>query len=295
VRVKVSTFVFVAPALILVFLFLLLPVGESLYMSFLSNDGSGTFVGLKNFSDLFSNSSLLNVKNILRGRQPYGAIVNNLLWIALHLPLSMGLGFGCALILIDVPKISFVRSLIFIGMVVPGVIIGVVTQFMFDKSSGMVSNFFGLIGVKSLYVSWFSHSETALLALILTSVWTWTGYSMIVFLAALTTIPPSFIEAATIDGASGWQILWRIKVPLLKKSIQTVVVMSVIMELTSFDIVYSSTYGGPGGASSVMGLQMYFEAFKYSHFSTGTAIATLMTLMAAVPIYFNVRNAVRQS
>ncbi len=294
-RVKVSTFVFVAPALILIFLFLLLPVGESLYMSFTSNDGSGTFVGFKNFADLFANSSLLNVKNILRGHQPYGAVVNNLLWIALHLPLSMALGFGCALILIDVPRISFIRSLIFIGMVVPGVIIGVVTQFMFDKSSGMVSNFFGLIGVKALYVSWFSHTETALLALILTSVWTWTGYSMIVFLAALTTIPPSYIEAAIIDGANGWQVLWSIKIPLLRKSIQTVMVMSIIMELTSFDIVYSSTYGGPGGASSVMGLQMYFEAFKYSHFSTGTAIATLMTLMAAVPIYFNVRNSVRQS
>jgi multiple sugar transport system permease protein len=294
-RVKASTFVFVTPALVLVFLFLLLPVGESLYMSLLSNDGGGAFVGLKNYADLFSNTALLNVKNILRGHQPYGAIVNNLIWIALHLPLSMALGFGCALILIDVPRITFVRSLIFIGMVVPGVIIGVVTQFMFDKSSGMVSNFFGLIGVKSLYVSWFSHSETALLALILTSVWTWTGYSMIVFLAALTTIPPSYVEAAIIDGANGWQVLRHIKIPLLRKSIQTVVVMSVITELTSFDIVYSSSYGGPGGSSSVMGLQMYFEAFKYSHFSTGTAIATLMTLMAAVPIYFNVRNAVRQS
>ena len=166
---------------------------------------------------------------------------------------------------------------------------------MFDKSSGMVSNFFGLIGINSLYVSWFSHSNTALLALIFTSVWMWAGYSMIVFFAALTTIPPSYVEAAIIDGANGFQLLRYVKIPLIRRSIQTVVVMSVIMELTSFDIVYSSTYGGPGGASTVLGLQMYLEAFKYSHFSTGTAIATLMALMAAVPIYFNVRNAVRQS
>jgi len=272
-RLKSSTLVFVTPALVLVFFFLLLPVGQSLVMSLFSNDGKGVFVGLKNFTNLFSDPSIFNLKNILRGHWPFGAIVNNLIWIVLHLPLSMGMGLACALILIDVPKITFVRSLVFIGMVVPGVIIGVVTQFMFDKSSGMVSNFFGLIGINSLYVSWFSHSNTALLAL----------------------IPPSYVEAAIIDGANGFQLLRYVKIPLIRRSIQTVVVMSVIMELTSFDIVYSSTYGGPGGASTVLGLQMYLEAFKYSHFSTGTAIATLMALMAAVPIYFNVRNAVRQS
>jgi len=159
----------------------------------------------------------------------------------------------------------------------------------------MVSGLFGLIGVRSLNVNWFSHPQTALLALILTSVWTWTGYSMVVFFAALTAIPQSFLEAGIVDGANGWQLFRYIKLPLLRSSVSTIVVMSVINELTSFDLVYSSTFGGPGGSSNVLGFQMYLEAFRYFHFSTGSAIATLITLTAAIPIVVNVRKSARQS
>jgi len=166
-------------------------------------------------------------------------------------------------------------------------------QFLFEKNSGMISNFFGMIGIEALHSSWFAHSETALLGLIITHIWSWTGYSMIVFLAALTTIPPSYVEAGIVDGASGLQIFRYIKLPFLVPSMSTIVVMSIISELTCFDMVYSSTYGGPGGASNVIGLQMYLEAFRYSKFGTGSAIAVIITLLAAVPIYVNVRRAVR--
>jgi multiple sugar transport system permease protein len=292
---KKETLVFVLPALLLILFFLLLPVLESLAMSLLSNDGTGRFVGMENYTKLFRDPAFVNVQGILHGQPPFGALVNNLVWIAVHLPLSMLLGLGCALLLIGLPRLSGLRPMIFIGMIVPGVITGIVTNFLFEKSSGMVSNFFGLIGIKALSVSWFSHPETALPALILTCVWTWTGYSMVVFFAALTAIPPSHVEAARIEGANGWQLLRYVKLPCLRPSVRTVVVMSVISELTSFDIVYSSTYGGPGGASNVMGFQMYLESFRYSHFGTGAAIATIITLIAAIPIVINVRSTVARS
>ncbi|MFZ2780418.1 MAG: sugar ABC transporter permease [Rectinemataceae bacterium] len=292
---KKETFVFILPALVLIVAFMLLPVAESLYLSFFSDENPNLFVGLANYIDVFKDPAFLDIGAILRGQPPFGAMVNNLIWIVIHLPLSLALGLLFALLLIKLPKLSFLRSFIFIGMIVPGVVIGIITQFLFEKSSGMVSNFFALIGVEKLHISWFSHPETALIALILTHVWTWTGYSMIVFFSALTALPTSYIEAGIVDGASGWQIFRFIELPLLSRSVRTVVVMSVIAELTSFDIVYSSTYGGPGGASNVMGLQMYLEAFRYAKFSTGSAIATIVTLIAAVPIYFNVRASVRQS
>jgi len=290
--VKKETFVFILPALVLIFVFLFLPVLQSLAMSFLDNDGSGRFVGLANYRAVFADPSFLNLKAFGHG-PPYGALVNNLIWIAVHLPLSAVIGLACALLLIRLPRMQGLRPMIFIGMIIPGIIPGIVTQFLFEKSSGMVSNFFGLLGVTRLSLSWFSYPETALLALILTSVWTWTGYCMVVFFAALTAIPTSYVEAAVIEGAGGWQVLRYIKLPFLRPALRTVVVMSVIAELTSFDIVYSSTYGGPGGASNVMGFMMYLESFRYSHFGTGSAIATIITLIAAVPIAINVRSTVR--
>ena len=287
--------VFVLPSVVLVSVFLLYPVLRSLLLSLYSDSGDGRFVGLGNFAALFQGRDILNWRGIFRGKPPYGALVNNLIWIAIHLPLSMFLGLACALLMIKLPRMSFLRTFVFIGMLVPGVVTGIVTLFLFEKDSGMVSGLFGLIGVRSLNVNWFSHPQTALLALILTSVWTWTGYSMVVFFAALTAIPQSFLEAGIVDGANGWQLFRYIKLPLLRSSVSTIVVMSVINELTSFDLVYSSTFGGPGGSSNVLGFQMYLEAFRYFHFSTGSAIATLITLTAAIPIVVNVRKSARQS
>ncbi len=292
-KLRIETLVFILPALLIIFFFMFLPMLESLNASFHANDGTGSFVGLKNYIGIFKDPAFINLKALLEGKQPFGAMINSLNWILIHLPLSMILGLICALIMIKLPKYKYLRSVIFLGMVIPGVITGVVTQFLFEKSSGMVSNFFGFLGVVSLYKSWFAHADTALLALIFTSVWVWTGYSMIVFLSALTTIPQSFIEAALLDGANSPQIFWFIKLPFLKSSMRTVVVMSIINELTSFDMVYSSTYGGPGGASNVLGLQMYLESFRYTRFGTGAAIATIMTVIAAIPIYINVRNTIR--
>ena len=262
-------------------------------MSLFSNDGKGTFVGFANYAHLFKDPAFLNLKGFTHG-PPFGALVNNVIWVAVHLPLSMATGLLLALLLISVPRIGAARSAIFIGIIIPGVVTGIVTMFLFDKDSGLVSNVFGLLGIKGLHISWFAHTQTALLALILTSVWTWTGYCMIVFLAGLSAMPDSYLEAARLEGASGWQLLRWVKLPFLRPSMRTIIVMSVIAELTSFDIVYSSTYGGPGGASNVMGFQMYLESFRYSNFGTGSAIATIITLVAAVPIYFNVRGSVRR-
>lgn len=293
-RLRKETIVFILPALLIIFFFMFLPMVESVNASFHANEDASKFVGLKNYIELFKDPAFLNLESLSYGTQPFGALINSIIWIVVHLPLSMILGLTCALIMIKLPKHQYLRSMIFLGMVIPGVITGVVTQFLFEKSSGMISNFFGFIGVASLYKSWFAHANTALIALILTSVWVWTGYSMIVFLSALSAIPDSFIEAAVLDGANAFQVFWHVKLPQLRNSISTVVVMSIINELTSFDMVYSSTYGGPGGASNVLGLQMYLESFRYSRFGTGAAIATVMTLIATIPIYVNVRNTVKK-
>jgi len=121
-------------------------------------------------------------------------------------------------------------------------------EFLFDKDIGIANVTLRFIGLHSLAdISWIYWPETALLATILTGIWMWTGFSMIVYSAALATIPREYYEAAEIDGASSLQKFIHITLPLLKGLTQIVVVMSVLYELKIFDIIFAATMGGPGG------------------------------------------------
>jgi multiple sugar transport system permease protein len=181
------------------------------------------------------------------------------------------------------------------GMVVPMIVGGILVRFLFSQNAGMISHFFRLIGIEQLDINWIAHPETALISLILTSVWLWTGYCLVVYMAALTTIPSTLYEAASLDGASAWHQFRFITFPLLKPATGIIVIMTVIWETKLFDIVYSSTLGGPGRSTSVMALEMYLTAFRYSEYGRGTAIATLLTIMTIIPIIFMVRASMKST
>ena len=294
-RIKKETIVFTMPSLLLICIFMLIPVFQTLKMSLYSNIDGSVFVGLGNYIKILRDDQILNLNRLLDfAAPPYGAMVHNIIWILLHLPLSLILGLCLALLFQKARNVSFFKSFIFLGMVIPGVILGIIVQFLFGKSAGMISNLFALIGIPSLHTNWLSHPETALIALIITNIWTWTGYTMIVFFAALMTIPESYMEAARIDGASSIQRLMYIKIPLLKPSFRIITVMTIINIIKGFDMVYSSTGGGPGGASTVLGVEMYLNSFRYFKFGTGSAIATVLLILAGIPILVNVMESVKK-
>ncbi len=285
-----DTLLFISPALLIVLIFLIIPVFQSFYLSFLSDDGQ--FVGLKNYIAIFQDTRIINFSNFPKW-PPLGALIHNFIWIAIHLPLTLFLGLFFALLLKGVKGSTIIRSVIFMGMIVPMVVGGILVRFLFSKNAGMVSRFFRTIGVEQLDINWIAHPETALLALILTSIWLWTGYCLVVYMAALTTIPRSLYEAAALDGASAWRQFRHITFPLLKPATGIIVIMTVIWETKLFDIVYSSTLGGPGRSTSVMALEMYLTAFRYFEYGKGTAIASLLTLMTTIPIIFMVRASMK--
>jgi multiple sugar transport system permease protein len=285
-----DTLVFITPALLIVLIFLIIPIFQSFYLSFLSDDGE--FIGLKNYIDIFTDSRVINLSGFPKW-PPLGALIHNFIWIILHLPLTLFLGLFFALILKNIKGATIVRTVIFMGMVVPMIVGGILVRFLFSKNAGMVSRVFRVIGIEQLDINWIAHPETALFALILTSVWLWTGYCLVVYMAALTTIPTSLYEASELDGASSWNKFRYITFPLLKPATGIIVIMTVIWETKLFDIVYSSTLGGPGRATSVMALEMYLTAFRYFEYGKGTAIATLLTLMTVIPIIFMVRSSMK--
>lgn len=281
-----STLWFITPALLPVLLFLVFPIISGLFISFFDN--YGTYVGLENYLDTFTDKRIINLEQF-PGYPPYGALIHNLVWVIFHLPLTIILGLTFALLLKKTRGMTIVRTMIFLGMVVPMVVGGIMVRFLFSKNSGLIPHLFKTLGVPSLYINWTAHPQTALIALIAISVWLWVGYAMVVYIAGLTTIPTVFYDVAAIEGSSSMQTLKWITIPMLKNSTSVIVLMTIIWELKLFDLVYASTGGGPGNSTNVMALEMYLTAFKFNNPGKGMAIAVILTLITLIPISFSVR------
>jgi len=264
--------------LALIILFVIFPVFNTVYISFLSPEGE--FVGLSNYFDVLGRREVVNWERISQGRSfPLGALIHNVIWILVHLPLSLFSGLLLAVILRDVKGASIVKSTIFLGMVTPLIVGGLILRFTFEKEVGVVNALFNLLGFVQLTRTWTAYPDTALFALIFGSVWLWTGFSMILYSAGLATIPKDYYEAAKLDGATPFRTFYRITLPLLKPITLTIVTMTILWELKIFDIVYVATGGGPGGASNVLALLMYTLAFRAFDFNSSAVVATFLTAL----------------
>ena len=245
-------------------IFVLYPIVDTVYVSFLSKDKV---------------NPLINTANILQGLFPMGALIHNLIWITIHLPVTILLGLAFAVLLRDVKGGTIVKAIVFLGIVVPLVIGGVLFRYVYDKDAGVVNAALRVVGLGAYAMDFTQFRQTALFSVILGSIWIWTGFAMIIYSAGLEGIPKEVYEAAEIDGTSRWRTFWRITVPMLRSTTLVVVTLTLLWELKIFDIVYVVTQGGPGGASSVLAFDMYSEAFQANNLGTGAAIAVIMTLM----------------
>jgi multiple sugar transport system permease protein len=271
---------FLIPAFLVLAIFVFYPIADTIYVSFLSK-GSGAFVGLDNYNYvLFQKvNPLINAPNLIQMDFPMGALIHNLIWIGIHLPLSIFFGLFFAVLLRDVKGGTIIKAIVFLGVVIPLVVGGVLFRYVYDKDAGVVNAGLRTIGLGDYTRDFTQFRDTALFSVILGSVWIWTGFAMIVYSAGLEGIPQEMFEAAAIDGASRWKTFWRITVPMLRSTTLVVVTLTILWELKIFDIVYVATAGGPGGASSVLAYDMYREAFSANNLGTGSAIAVILTLM----------------
>ncbi|HEY62334.1 MAG TPA: sugar ABC transporter permease [Anaerolineae bacterium] len=272
--------IFVSPAIILLTIFVIIPAVKTLSLSFFNSEGN--FVGFQNFSDVLLSSDILNLSRFPFKSPPWGAIPHNTVWILIHLPLVVSLGMILAVLLRDVWGGSFIKSIIFLGMVTPMVVGGGIIRFIFDEHAGVVNGLLRFFGLNQFVRSWTVYPDTALLALILGSVLLWTGFSLILYSSGLSTIPDELYEAAEVDGANSLQRLFYITIPSLRPVTVTVVAMTLLWELKIFDLVYTATGGGPGGASTVLALRMYSLAFRALDPNRSAVIATLMTVLTLI-------------
>ena len=284
--------VFFAPALLLLVFLVVYPIVQTVFLSFVGPGGQPT---LGNYRTVLSDPDTLN-PNWFSWPPPLGTLIHNGLWVAIHLPISVLFGLWLALILRDVKGASIVKSAIFLGMVTPMIVGGIILQFLYESGPGIVPAFFGAVGIKSLDISWLLYRQTSLLGLIFGSIWLWTGFSLIVYSAGLTTIPQDYFEAAKIDGTPPLRMFFRITLPLLRPMTLVIVTMTLLWELKIFDIVYAAEgkTGGTAGSANVLSLQMYLY-FVTGKYGPAAVVATLLTVMTLFATAWLFRRMVRKT
>lgn len=263
-----------APAGLLLSFYLIYPTLSTIYISFFDAN-STTFVGLENYIYSFTSSVML------------GALKNNLLWLIVFTTGTVFFGLLIA-VLVDRARFeSAFKSAIFLPMAISYVASGVIWKLMYDyqppgtPQTGTVNAFLTAVLPNFNPVAWLFDPSTNNIALILIGVWMWTGFSMVILSAGLKSIPTEILEAASVDGASAFQILTRITLPMLSTTIAVVITTMVINVLKIFDIVYVMTNGNLG--TEVIANRMYKEMFNFRNFGRASAIAVIL-LLAVVPV-----------
>jgi ABC-type sugar transport system permease subunit len=256
-------------------LFVLLPLAWSLVVSTWSWNGLGQpeFIGLDNYV------------RALHDRLFIGAFTNTAIWllIAVTVPTLAGLGLA---VLLDRPLRGsrFYKSMFYLPVTLSLVVVGQVWIWIYQPDWGLINSVLRTVGLDGLTRSWLGDPDTALIAVIVAWCWQQTALSLILYLAALTTVPTELLEAAAIDGAGPWQQFRRILVPLLRPATVVVISLAVINTLKGFDIVFVLTKGGPFHTSDNLAMLMYSETFFKYQMGYGAAIATALFALAIIVI-----------
>lgn len=262
-----STAALLAPAALLFGTFVLYPVAANLWLALHAWDGLGAprWVGLDNYRELLADPVFAT------------ALGNNLRWLLLYL-LAPPLGLLLAVLLHQaLPGMRLVRSLFFMPFVMSQVVVGLVFTWFFHSRFGLFNELLSAVGLPPANV--LDSERGAIYALIVAGLWPQVAYCMILYLTGLASLPREPIEAARLDGASGWSLLRHIVLPQLAPVHFIVGMVCAVSALRSFDLVAIMTFGGPHDSSSVLAYYMVEQTFSGSRYGYGAAIANVLLLM----------------
>ncbi len=250
-REQISGWLFVAPALVLLGIFLIYPILWSLWMSFQTGRGMN-----------FSFGGLANIQRLTQDPVFLRALGNTMIFLVFQVPVMILLALLFAVALND-PKLrgrSFFRTAIFLPCVTSLVAYSILFKSMFG-AEGVVNQVLAILGIGA--IPWLTDPFWAKVLIILAITWRWTGYNMIFYLAALQNVDSAIYEAAKIDGVPPWARFWYITLPMLKPVILFTTVISTIGTLQLFDEPYNITLGGPSQATMTLSYYIYDLTFRF--------------------------------
>jgi multiple sugar transport system permease protein len=251
--------------------FTAIPIVASLGLSFFSWDviSSPEFVGLENYRRLFTDGPVL---------KSFGVTLGMALAIVV-LQLTVGLGLA---VLVNQRRLIWVRTVFrtafYLPLLASTAAVSIFMGYLFDYKFGVVNYYLGLLGIPN--VPWLTNGFAAASTIVLIAVWQQAGFTFVLFVAALMSVPTDVLEASQIDGAGPLRTLLRIKIPLISPTILFAAVVALINAMQLFDQPYIMTKGGPGSATTTVTIAMYQKGFQNLQFGYGSAIA--IVLLAAI-------------
>jgi multiple sugar transport system permease protein len=280
-RLKVNRdwlgFWFMVPAAGFLILFLAYPLGLGVWMSFTDTKigRTGVFIGLENYEWLWDDSIF------------WLSVFNTLLYTAVASVIKFAVGLYLAILLNErMPFKAIIRAAVLIPFIVPTVLSALAFWWLFDAQFSIISWSLRQLGLIATNINFLGDANWARFSVIFANIWRGVPFVAITLLAGLQTVQPSLYEAATIDGATRWQIFRHITYPLLTPIIAVVMTFSVLFTFTDFQLIWAMTRGGPVNATHLMATLSYQRAIIAGNLGEGAAISTAMIpfLLAAIMV-----------
>ncbi|MBN1316333.1 MAG: sugar ABC transporter permease [Anaerolineales bacterium] len=273
---RLTPFFFLIVPLVIYLIWVIGPMLYTFYLSLTDWDGLTTpgMVGFRNYERLFKDPVF------------FISLKNNLKWILSFITVPVVAGLGLAITLNrSIPLAKFFKASFYSPLVLSLVVSGLIWSWLYHPANGLLNSLLRSIGLDSLAKGWLSDKDLVMWAIIVVAIWRQVGYVMVLYLAGLQGIDPSFIDASKVDGCSSWQTFRCVILPLLAPVTTIVVVISIIDSLRAFDLVAVMTRGGPYNSSSVLANFMYIEAFNNYKMGYGAAISVILFLISLVFIF----------
>ncbi|WP_316013563.1 sugar ABC transporter permease [Roseobacter sp. HKCCA0434] len=279
-EIALTPWLFLIPGALFFAVYVIVPIFQSFHISFYEWDGlgelseRGEFVGMGNYEELVGDRAFET------------SLWNNLKWLLLYL-LAIPGGLFIALFLNQtVAGIRFYKSMFFFPFVLSQVVVGLVFSWFYLPRVGALNAILEFFGLGTLNV--LGDPDIATYGIIVAGLWPQTAYAMILYLTGLNAVDPEQVEAARLDGAKGWRMLWYVILPQLKPATFIAFVVTIIGALRSFDLISIMTNGGPFGSTRVLSFYMFEKALSEYGFRMGygSAIAVVLFLIMLVFIAY---------
>lgn len=269
-------YLFILPSCVIYLLFVLIPIGWTMYLSFTDyNLRTAGFVAFQNYAALFGDPLFVQ------------ALFNTVCFTLITLVPAIVIGLGLAMLI----KKQFVgrgffRAAFYLPHIVSMVVASLAWSYLFSET-GVLNMMLKFLGIARVH--WLTSPDTAMICIVIVSLWMDCGHNMILFLAGLQGIPEHLYEAASLDGANGMQMFRHITLPMLASTTFFVFIMSCIASFQVFGQVYILTGGGPDNATTTLAHQIYLNAFQYYKMGYASAMAVVLLLITLVITAVNYR------
>ena len=267
---------FFIPTILLYFVFFLIPSVASFYFSLTRwSLFDSRFIGLGNFVEFFQNPQL------------YTSFIHTLIYAFITSGAKIVIGFFLAVLLTGpVVGRGYLRAVVFFPVLVSTIGVGIMYKSLLDPFHGMVNAVLQFFGLGQ--PGWFTDPSLAIYTIAAVDIWKGVGIATLIFMAGIVAIPQEYFEAARIDGAGAWKTLRTITMPLSRGATATVIILSLIGGLRSFDIIWATTGGGPGFTSDVIASVIYkeYQAGFYGLSAAGNVVLFLVVTVIMVPLTY---------